>query len=83
MLCKLIAYIDEYMCRCMLINVQNFVSVLPRLPRVKFAYAVKYICTCMLIKSMTFGRAKLVNVNEFMCMQMKMIIVIKVFLSYV
>ena len=37
LLYKLIAYIDEYICRCMPINVQNFVSVLSRLSRVNFA----------------------------------------------
>ena len=37
LLYKLTAYIDEYMCRCMPINVHNFVSILSGLSRVNFA----------------------------------------------
>ena len=65
---NLIVYIDEYiMCRCTLINIPNFVSVLFCLPHSNFAYTDKYICTCMLIKVKDLRCAKFFKDEQYAC----------------
>ena len=58
-----VTYVDEYMCRCTLINGQNFVFILLR-TLCNFAYADKYICTCLFIKVIGPGSANFVFVDE-------------------